>query len=161
MIDKDIFRTNFQVLQERFNRKSSPALQRMYYQFLSDRLDDQQFVKACEEIFAADVYWPTPERFIETAGAAALPRENRAAYLAPAMEKSIARLYGSPDLSEDLSREQQIQNLKEAVWRRSFIWARPIWLKLTLPLYDKADELGVDYEAIGLPPRLVPEDQHV
>lgn len=153
MLDQELFGNQFEVLQERFNRKSSLTLQRMYYQFLSNRLDDRQFVKACEEIFVSDVYWPTPERFIEAAGLSEPPRENRAAYLAPALDNTLARLYGSPNLSDDLDRDQQIQNLKEAVWRRSFIWAKPIWQKLTHPLYAEAERLGIAPEAVGLPPK--------
>lgn len=61
MINDSVFKTEWAVLCERFGKHFSAPVTSRYYQFLSARMDTEQFQAACVAVFVSNEFFPTPE----------------------------------------------------------------------------------------------------
>jgi len=64
MIDQNVFRTEWTILCERWNRTHTREVAARYFQFLNDRMDTAAFRDACAHVFATNEFFPTPEQFV-------------------------------------------------------------------------------------------------
>lgn len=65
MIDQEIFKREWRVLCERWNRKPSVQLTARYFQAITEHLDTEAFLWACRVLFAKNEFFPTPDQFIQ------------------------------------------------------------------------------------------------
>lgn len=65
MIDESVFKSEWQILCERFNRQPSRILAVRYYQSLSGRMSTIEFRAACKRIFDSHEFFPRPDDFFE------------------------------------------------------------------------------------------------
>ena len=65
MIDQTVFKAEWAILCDRFNREMSVPVTTRYYQALTDRMDTRTFRDACALVFASNEFFPTPEQFIQ------------------------------------------------------------------------------------------------
>lgn len=69
MITDSTFESRFTFLLQLFNRTEMPeSVVVFYYEFLNDKLDDEQFISACQHIAEEERFFPAPATFIEKAG---------------------------------------------------------------------------------------------
>lgn len=64
MIDQGVFKNEWAILCERFNRQHSAPIAARYYQHLSERMDTEQFRAASLRVFGFNEFFPTPEDFV-------------------------------------------------------------------------------------------------
>lgn len=62
MIDQGIFRNEWAILEDRFNRKFSRPVQARFFQILNERMNTEAFRFACQVAFAECEFFPTPEQ---------------------------------------------------------------------------------------------------
>lgn len=85
MIDKTAFATGMGLLAGNFNKNVDPALSRIWYGLMSQRLSTEQFERAVQLSIAQDEFWPTAASLVakvappsnEDRGFAALEHVNR------------------------------------------------------------------------------------
>lgn len=68
MIDQEVFRTEWAILCERFNREPSAVLSARYYQAINERLDTEAFRRVCQLLFIHNKFFPAPSEFWDTGG---------------------------------------------------------------------------------------------
>lgn len=76
MIDAETFAEEWSVLEDRFGEEYSDAVQRRYFEYLTERMETEEFVEASRELFATRRFFPSPADFTEVAG----PSEEARAY---------------------------------------------------------------------------------
>ena len=67
MIDQDVFKIEWGILCERFNRQPSTALAARYYQSLAPRMTTEEFKEAARRVFDSCEFFPRPDDFFEQA----------------------------------------------------------------------------------------------
>jgi len=66
MINESVFKTEWAILSERFNKKFSAPVTARYYQFLSPQMDTEQFRAACAAAFVSNEFFPTPDDLVRS-----------------------------------------------------------------------------------------------
>lgn len=64
MIEKQTFANGMGLLAANFNKTVDPALSRIWYNVLSARLSDEDFMRAVGMSIASDTFWPTAAQLI-------------------------------------------------------------------------------------------------
>jgi len=67
-IDQDVFRAEWAVICERFNKDPSAVLSARYFQAISRRMDTEEFRLACARIFESWRFFPSPDDFPKAIG---------------------------------------------------------------------------------------------
>lgn len=67
MIDQGVFKTEWEIMCERWNREPSRAMAARYYQSLSARMDTESFRAVCRHLFDTSEFFPRPDDFVEAA----------------------------------------------------------------------------------------------
>ncbi len=65
MISEELFLKEISVLESRFGRSLENAVFEGYYQFLNEKLSNDQFSAACRRVFAEEDFFPSPAKFVE------------------------------------------------------------------------------------------------
>lgn len=66
-VDRDVFLREFELLEERFNRKHSDPVVARYHAYLDAHLTTEQFEGAAIAVFNEERYFPAPHTFVERA----------------------------------------------------------------------------------------------
>src|ERR1044072_1971356 len=65
MIEKNAFAAGMGLLAANFNKSVDPALSRLWYGMMSQRLTTEQFERAVQMSIAEDDFWPTAASVVE------------------------------------------------------------------------------------------------
>ena len=64
MIDKDVFREYWKLLEARFNSEREQPVLAMYYDMLSEVMETGQFIQAARAVFYRNRFFPTPAELV-------------------------------------------------------------------------------------------------
>jgi len=75
MIDQAIFKREWVILCERWNRTPSPEMTARYFQAINGRMTTESFLGACRVLFARNEFFPSPDEFVDAVN---IPNEAKA-----------------------------------------------------------------------------------
>ena len=101
MIDQGVFKQEWLVLCERWNKQPSVQLTARYYQTLTDNMDTASFQAACRVVFAENEFFPTPSQFMQAT------RSSEDVHALDQWELCLRVMEGEPQIMDRMNAEGQ------------------------------------------------------
>lgn len=73
MIDKDVFKQTWRKMAARFGKDVNAEQAAMYFEYLNDLMDTEEFLGAARAIWAANTFFPRPADFLTVRAASEWP----------------------------------------------------------------------------------------